>query len=651
MSNSAAAIAGKKGRLRDTAQLVVIALVVAGVAAAFVAPWFARKNVSGTMLERYAPMHDGAARLMVTYDSAGKVKSWQSGNDRVVPPGLAVASELRPEERAALGRFLQRPGEKDPADESKIIERLREAGTLYQTRSATLEADGQLSQSSYLSYRDERGDFLLSVHNEAQAVDLVFEPPLRALSGLGAGSSWESKGQRLIGRNGIDYAFEGHVVGREELKNEAGEFRDCLKVETKMRLFTKEKTLFENRTLYWFAAGIGAVEWRNFDAAGKLTERTVLVSGLEDYVPAALPPGPKISAVAPPKPQSPAPASNLQLTRFAPGRPGVEGASASIPPTYIDATEPLLLTSQGEELAALYVVGEKSGQLGWRFRTGGGIYGAPAWDPARGRIYFGSTDKRLYALDARGLFLWSFATGDNIATRPVVAGNVVVFGSEDRRIYGVDAETGRVKWKQYAGAAVVGSPVATGGLAIIGSDDGNAYALDPATGEQRWSFEGNDPIEAPLVAVGERMLVATRGGDLIALMAKTGKTEWTTKVGSLIAAAPAVASGRVFVVEGGRVRAVELESGKRLWQTPDESYTGTPAIYENSLVVAQTNGTVRRLDFAGQVLGEWSAAAGGAAEAGATFLFGPVAGRGALWLTDRQGVIRRWGPPPPARSR
>ena len=75
-----------------------------------------------------------------------------------------------------------------------------------------------------------------------------------------------------------------------------------------------------------------------------------------------------------------------------------------------------------------------------------------------GRIYIGCSDKHLYALDQRGLFLWSFATYDNIATRPVLAHNLVIFGSEDRHIYALDAETGELRWQYETGGAVVSSP-------------------------------------------------------------------------------------------------------------------------------------------------------------------------------------------------
>ena len=69
----------------------------------------------------------------------------------------------------------------------------------------------------------------------------------------------------------------------------------------------------------------------------------------------------------------------------------------------------------------------------WRFHAGGTVYGQPAYDREGGRVYFGASDKRLYALDPRGLFLWSFETKDNVAARPLVVDELVVAAGEDAR--------------------------------------------------------------------------------------------------------------------------------------------------------------------------------------------------------------------------
>jgi outer membrane protein assembly factor BamB len=64
-----------------------------------------------------------------------------------------------------------------------------------------------------------------------------------------------------------------------------------------------------------------------------------------------------------------------------------------------------------------------------------GIHGAPLED-ARGNLYFGTQDDRIYALDARGRFLWAFPTRGDVDA-PLVLGpdGTLYAGSDDGHLY------------------------------------------------------------------------------------------------------------------------------------------------------------------------------------------------------------------------
>lgn len=77
----------------------------------------------------------------------------------------------------------------------------------------------------------------------------------------------------------------------------------------------------------------------------------------------------------------------------------------------------------------------------WSFRVQGtgapefGIHGAPLED-AEGKLYFGAHDDNVYALDAAGKLLWTFATqGDVDAPLALGPGGVLYVGSDDGRLY------------------------------------------------------------------------------------------------------------------------------------------------------------------------------------------------------------------------
>ena len=61
----------------------------------------------------------------------------------------------------------------------------------------------------------------------------------------------------------------------------------------------------------------------------------------------------------------------------------------------------------------------------------------------------------MYALHARtGASLWSYTTGDYVASSPAVANGVVYVGSWDGNLYVLNASTGALLWSYPAGVNV-----------------------------------------------------------------------------------------------------------------------------------------------------------------------------------------------------
>jgi outer membrane protein assembly factor BamB len=332
---------------------------------------------------------------------------------------------------------------------------------------------------------------------------------------------------------------------------------------------------------------------------------------------------------------------------------GGVNTAATIAATYLPGERPALLVATYEgDLVALDAT-STAGDVLWRFSPGGTVFGQPAVDPESGRIYFGASDKRLYALDGRGLFLWSFPTGDNVATRPALHRGGVFFGSEDRNAYALDAETGALRWQRQLGNAVVGAPAVVAGpagdtaVAVFGADDGAAYGLDAETGAQRWRYETGNAVEAPILPLDGRVLVTSTAGTLSALDPLSGEEGWVADNGRPIRHAPAIAQDRLIVVdEQGFLNAFDRTTGRRLWQSLETDYYGTPRLVGDTVLVAGSAAVVHRLGLDGRRRGAWAMSAASDASDGSVRLdFGPALGGGAAWLIDGRSVIRRIGPP------
>ena len=90
----------------------------------------------------------------------------------------------------------------------------------------------------------------------------------------------------------------------------------------------------------------------------------------------------------------------------------------------------------------------------------------------RDRVGVNQNETRINVDTAASLGLeWSFPTGGQIWSSPVVSGRVVYFGSDDKKVYAVDASTGTIKWSYSTGDLVRSSPAVVGGVVYIGSDD------------------------------------------------------------------------------------------------------------------------------------------------------------------------------------
>jgi outer membrane protein assembly factor BamB len=304
---------------------------------------------------------------------------------------------------------------------------------------------------------------------------------------------------------------------------------------------------------------------------------------------------------------------------------------------------PMIVAAGGQKLRA-FRADREGGEITWETNLDATICSAPARGEKIGRIFFGTADNQFHALDAHGRERWKFAAGGKVVTQSVVTDDVmVIFGCDDGQVYGLNAETGSIKWKFGAFASATSAPGIAAGLLIVGSTDGLVYALEPQTGEKKWSYKATASIHAPIVGAGELIYLATKAGEIVALDSKTGDTRWTNSFGGSAEAAMALGKENLFVVEGGQVTAISLQTGSQLWQTPAEEYVGAPLLAENTLVVARRSGTVRRLDFAGSIREEWKASKK-EGQSAASFTFGPVTGGGALWLADDEGGMWRLAP-------
>jgi outer membrane protein assembly factor BamB len=147
----------------------------------------------------------------------------------------------------------------------------------------------------------------------------------------------------------------------------------------------------------------------------------------------------------------------------------------------------------------------------------------------------------------------------------------------------LDAATGNVIWMVKPGGPLRGAPTVINDNVYAVSQDNQLYALNAATGETRWTgtgaFELAGVFGAAAPAFSQSTVVAGfSSGELTAYRYENGQVVWqdalartgvSTIVGTIsdIDADPVIDQGRVFAVgQGGRMVAVELITGQRVWE-------------------------------------------------------------------------------------
>ncbi|PYX46483.1 MAG: pyrrolo-quinoline quinone [Acidobacteria bacterium] len=265
----------------------------------------------------------------------------------------------------------------------------------------------------------------------------------------------------------------------------------------------------------------------------------------------------------------------------------------------------------------------KFSSLKWKFHTGGMVIGSPAL--AEGKVYFGSTDGQVYALDAEsGAQQWKFDVKSRVPSSPAVWDKMVYFGAYDGYFYAVDASTGTLKWKfqtggerRFAGSHLHGvqpaaetmpdpfdcylsSPVVWQGAVYFGSGDGNVYSLNATTGALNWKFKTGDVVHAsPAIADGT-VFVGSWDSYFYAIDASTGRERWRFKTGEDadthnqvgIQSSAAVVDGMIyFGCRDSHLYALDAKSGEKKWAFSGNGswVVASPAVREGKVYFATSD--------------------------------------------------------------
>ncbi|MFG2172810.1 PQQ-binding-like beta-propeller repeat protein [Streptomyces niveus] len=157
---------------------------------------------------------------------------------------------------------------------------------------------------------------------------------------------------------------------------------------------------------------------------------------------------------------------------------------------------------------------------------------------------------------------WTYEADSEVETGLVVAGGKVYFGTKDGSLYAVDAASGEEMWRGTfegelwdgrLGGGAGGPEVADG--TVYFENDGYVSAFDADTGRVLWQNKQKAEEVTSLTAVDDTLLVHDSEGYLSALDARTGKSRWREAVEVDDDSDFGIVGNTVFVELDGRLTA------------------------------------------------------------------------------------------------
>ena len=207
-------------------------------------------------------------------------------------------------------------------------------------------------------------------------------------------------------------------------------------------------------------------------------------------------------------------------------------------------------------------------------------------------VYIADSNGNLSALDAtNGRDIWHADIDRPITGGPGAGSSLILVGTREAEIYAYTADQGKFMWQTRVSSEILAAPQADEDIVVVRTIDGKLFGLRADSGERLWTYDRTVPAltlrgtSSPIIHSG-LVITGFDGGKLAALELHSGKLQWETEISQAsgrseldrmvdIDSEPVILDGVIYVATfQGNIAAVELESGRMLWNREISSYAG-----------------------------------------------------------------------------
>ena len=179
---------------------------------------------------------------------------------------------------------------------------------------------------------------------------------------------------------------------------------------------------------------------------------------------------------------------------------------------------------------------------------------------------------------------WQRSAGVKITGGPGYGENMVLIGTNEGHVMAYSAESGTELWRTKVSSEILSPPQKSNNVIVVRTIDGKIFGLDGKRGRRLWIYDRTVPsltlrgTGTPVIDKESDVVIAGfDGGRLAALELNTGRLLWETRVASArgnselekmvdIDAAPVIIDDVVYVATfQGNLAAVQIQTGRLLW--------------------------------------------------------------------------------------
>ena len=228
---------------------------------------------------------------------------------------------------------------------------------------------------------------------------------------------------------------------------------------------------------------------------------------------------------------------------------------------------------------------------------------------ANGVLYVASADGEVAAFDADdGSRIWEVELDIPISGGVGLSGDSLLLGGADGLVLRLSATDGSEIWRSSVSGEVLSAPQGNGEVVVAQSYDGKLQGFRFDDGEKLWTYQSDVPVltlrgtSTPII-YSDFVIAGFADGKVIAVSLEGGNVVWEARV--------AISQGRseierIVDIDGtmatqgvelyvasyqGRLVALEMAAGRKLWQRNVSSFSGTSVGFGN-VYVADEDGTL-----------------------------------------------------------